>query len=117
MIAADCSHRDHSVSDVQIGRAIARTWDIGNGPRYRLSQLFGTRVLTSQSWSAPTTCRPHVACASDRPLLSNGADVLSVRDAPLTVMPCELTSTTSPETATTGLRIGCVPPGHGPGRR
>src|SRR5262249_55839117 len=98
-------------------RAIARTWDIGNGPRYRLSQLFGTRVLTSHSWSAPTTCLPHVACASGRPLLSIDADSLSGRDVPLTVTPCELTSTMSPETATTGLRIGCVPLGHGPARR
>jgi len=52
-------------SIVHTGRAID-TCDVEIGPRYRLSQLFGTRVLTSQSSSAPTS-RPHAACGNARP--------------------------------------------------
>ena len=52
-------------SIVHAGRAID-TCDVEIGPRYRLSQLFGTRVLTSQSSSAPTS-RPHAACGNARP--------------------------------------------------
>ena len=55
-------------SIVHTGRAID-TCDVEIGPRYRLSQLFGTRVLTSQSSSAPTS-RPHAACGNARPRLS-----------------------------------------------
>src|SRR2546426_5657623 len=55
---------------VHTGRATDHTCAVEIGPRYRLSQLFGTRVLTSQSSSAPTTYRPHATCGSSRPRLS-----------------------------------------------
>ena len=42
----------------------------------RLSQLFGTRVLTSQNSSAATTCRPQTAWGNGRPRLSMSADEL-----------------------------------------
>src|SRR5207249_623121 len=60
-------------STVHTGRATDHTCAVEIGPRYRLSQLFGTRVLTSQIWSAATTYRPHATCGSWRPRLSLAA--------------------------------------------
>src|SRR4029453_102474 len=83
-------------STVHTGRATDQTCDVEIGPRYRLSQLFGTRALTSQSSSAPTTCRPHATCGSSRPRLSLAAVELLARRRPLTVTASGPTSTTSP---------------------
>src|SRR5881628_734540 len=102
---------------VHTGHATARTCDREKGPRYRLSQLFGTRVLTSQNSSAATKCRPQTACGNGRPRLSTSADTLPGRRWPLTTTASGPTSTTSPATATTGLRTGSTPPTHGPGQR
>ena len=51
-------------STVHTGRATASTCDTGIGPTYRLSQLLGTRVLTTQTSPAPTTWRPQAVCSS-----------------------------------------------------
>jgi len=82
VVARQCHHRlasEPAPLHVHTGHATARTCDREKGPRYRLSQLFGTRVLTSQNSSAPTTCRPQTACDNDRPRLSTLADELPGR--------------------------------------
>jgi hypothetical protein len=74
---AAASNLDNSVarlhqSTVHTGCA-NHTCDVEIGPRYRLSQPMGTRMVTSHSWSAPTTCRPLTACGNSRPRLSLAA--------------------------------------------
>ena len=75
---AAASNLDNSVarlhhSTVHTGCATDHTCDVEIGPRYRLSQPMGTRMVTSHSWSAPTTCRPLTVCGNSRPRLSLAA--------------------------------------------
>lgn len=86
-LAHDISAGTTDHSTVHIGRATARTCEIGTGPRYRLSQLFGTRVLTRHISPGAPRCRLRAGCGSARPAASTSADLLRGRREPLTATP------------------------------